>query len=54
MKKQICVYAGLVLDIDTLFCPACKEYDGLMPLNKETLEYLGEDLEGWQEDYQIV
>ena len=50
MRKQICVYEMLVLELDTMFCPTCREYDGLMPLNKETLEYLGEDLEEWLEE----
>lgn len=30
-------------------CYPCKEYKGIMPLNKETLIYLGEDLEDWAE-----
>jgi hypothetical protein len=50
LMKKICVYEMLVLDIDTMFCPDCREYDGLMPLNLETLNYLGEDPDEW-EDY---
>jgi hypothetical protein len=34
-------------------CYSCQEYKGIMPLNKETLIYLGEDLEEWQEAYDI-
>jgi hypothetical protein len=49
MKNQICVYEMAILDIDAVFCPMCREYKGLMPLNEETLNYLGENLEDWQD-----
>lgn len=45
--NQICVYEMAVLSADALFCPDCREYDGLMPLNLETLAYLGEDPKEW-------
>jgi hypothetical protein len=50
MKNQICVYEMLVLDIDAMSCPDCREYDGLMPLNRETLNYLGDDHAEWEEE----
>lgn len=28
-------------------CYPCKDYKGIMPLNEETLNYLGENLEDW-------
>jgi len=49
MKNQICVYEGTVLSLYAMSCPSCNEYDGLMPLNEETLNYLGEDLKEWQD-----
>jgi hypothetical protein len=39
-----------VYSADAMSCYPCKEYKGIMPLNKETLDYLGENLEDW-EDY---
>lgn len=48
--KLICVYEMRVHPADTLFCPECREYDGLMPLNLETLAYLGEDPAEWQDE----
>lgn len=50
MKSQICVYEMVVLDADAVFCPRCKEYDGLMPLNRATLEYLDLDPIEWEQD----
>jgi hypothetical protein len=50
MKNQICVYEGLVLSINAKSCPDCNEYDGLMPLNRETLNYLGYDLAEYQDE----
>lgn len=50
MRKQICVYEGLVLSIDAVSCPDCNEYDGLMPLNKETLEYLDYDADEYENE----
>jgi hypothetical protein len=32
---------------ETHACSRCNEYKGIMPLNKETLIYLGEDLDEW-------
>ena len=28
-------------------CSTCDDYEGIMPINKEILIYLGEDLEEW-------
>jgi len=50
MKRKICVYEGIDLDIDTMVCPECNEYDGLMPLNLETLDYLGYDPIEWEKE----
>ncbi len=36
-----------VYSADETSCYPCKEYKGIMPLNKETLKYLGEDLKEW-------
>lgn len=49
--KQICVYEMRVLPTDIMFCPDCREYDGLMPLNLDTLNYLGEDPDDWREEF---
>jgi ribosomal protein L40E len=49
LMKTICVFCFAVYEADTTSCYPCKEYKGIMPLNKETLEYLGEDLEDWQD-----
>jgi hypothetical protein len=35
---------------ETISCPSCNEYKGIMPLNKDTLNYLGEDLDEWQDE----
>ena len=45
--KTICVFCMEVYSADAYACYPCKEYKGIMPLNKETLIYLGEDLEEW-------
>lgn len=45
--NQICVFEMRVLPADTMFCPECREYDGLMPLDLDTLNYLGEDPDEW-------
>lgn len=47
--KTICVFCLEVWDADAIGCYSCNEYKGIMPLNKETLIYLGEDLEEWAE-----
>ena len=44
---NICVFCMGIFTSDTIVCPRCDEYKGIMPLNKETLNYLGEDLEEW-------
>jgi hypothetical protein len=44
---NICVFCMDIGDFES--CYSCNEYKGIMPLNKETLEYLGEDLEEWAE-----
>lgn len=51
--NTICVFCMNVWSADAMSCPTCHEYKGIMPLNKETLTYLGEDLEEWQEAYDI-
>jgi hypothetical protein len=39
---RVCVYCyGTTY---AYVCPECNEYDGLMPVNQETEDYLGEDL----------
>jgi hypothetical protein len=43
----ICAFCLGIYASDTIVCPRCDEYKGIMPLNKETLNYLGEDLEEW-------
>jgi hypothetical protein len=50
MRQKICVFEMLVQDVDTDFCWECNEYDGLMPLNRETLDYLKEDHAEWEEE----
>lgn len=45
--NTICVFCMEVYPADTMSCYPCKEYKGIMPLNKDTLTYLGEDLEEW-------
>lgn len=47
LMNTICVFCMAVYPADTTGCYPCKEYKGIMPLNKETLNYLGEDLEEW-------
>lgn len=48
--NTICVFCMTVWSADAMSCSRCDEYKGIMPLNKETLNYLGEDLDEW-EDY---
>ena len=48
--KTICVFCFGIYGAGTTSCYPCKEYKGIMPLNKETLTYLGEDLEEWADD----
>jgi len=50
MKTQICAFCMNVWSADTRICPSCNEYKGLMPLNRETLEYLDLDPIEWEED----
>jgi hypothetical protein len=49
LMKTICVFCFTVYEADTTSCYPCKEYKGIMPLTKETLIYLGEDLEEWKD-----
>jgi len=44
---NICVFCMDIGNFES--CYPCNEYKGIMPLNRETLEYLGEDLEEWAE-----
>lgn len=39
---SICVYCSGVYTSDTIVCPTCNEYDGMMPLEKG-IDYLGLD-----------
>jgi hypothetical protein len=48
--KNICVYCYNIFSIDDHICYTCKEYDGVMPLNLDTLNYLGEDPDDWREE----
>jgi hypothetical protein len=45
--NTICVFCMTIYGRETMACYPCKEYKGIMPLTKETLIYLGEDLEEW-------
>jgi len=49
LMKTICVFCLEVYGEDAIGCWSCNEYKGIMPLNEETLNYLGEDLEDWAE-----
>ena len=42
---RICAFCYTVTH--AYVCPECNEYKGLMPINKETEDYLGEDLLGY-------
>ena len=44
---NICVFCMNIGDFES--CYSCQDYKGIMPLNEETLKYLGEDLEEWKE-----
>jgi hypothetical protein len=44
---NICVFCMNIGHFESCF--PCKDYEGVMPLNEETLKYLGEDLEEWKE-----
>jgi hypothetical protein len=44
-NHTICSFCLNIWDIDTIVCPTCHEYKGIMLLNAETLNYLGEDAE---------
>lgn len=46
----ICAFCMTTYAPDTYLCSWCDEYKGIMPINKETLTYLGVDPEEW-EDY---
>ena len=48
--KTICVFCMNVYSADAYACYPCKEYKGIMPLTKETLIYLGEDLDEWADE----
>ena len=45
--NTICVFCMTIWGSETHACSRCNEYKGIMPLNKETLIYLGEDLDEW-------
>ena len=44
---NICVFCMNIGSFES--CYSCQDYEGVMPLNKETLIYLGEDLKEWAE-----
>jgi hypothetical protein len=44
---NICVFCMNIGSFES--CYSCQDYEGVMPLNKETLIYLGEDLEEWKD-----
>jgi len=48
--KTICVFCMNVYSADAMSCYPCKEYKGIMELTKETLIYLGEDLDEWADE----
>ena len=50
LMKTICVFCFTVYEADTVSCYPCKEYKGIMPLNLDTLNYLGEDPDDWREE----
>ncbi len=50
MRSQICAYCMNVWSEDAYTCITCREHKGLMPLNRETLEYLDLDPVEWEED----
>ena len=51
--KTICVFCMGVWSSEAIACLICHEYKGIMPLNKETLTYLGEDLDEWEQEYNL-
>jgi len=53
LMNTICVFCMNVWSADAMSCPTCHEYKGIMPLDKETLIYLGEDLDEWAEAYNL-
>lgn len=48
--KTICVFCMSVWSADAVSCPSCHEYKGIMPLNLDTLNYLGEDPDEWRDE----
>lgn len=44
---NICVFCMDITNYE--HCSGCRDYKGIMPLNKETLIYLGEDLNEWKD-----
>lgn len=47
MSKVICVFCMNVYSEGVMVCQECNEYKGLMPVNQNTMDYLGEDLEDY-------
>ena len=45
---KMCVYCESVFTSDTIVCPNCNEYDGMMPLEK-AIDYLDLD----PNDYEL-
>lgn len=43
-EKVMCVYCETVYEVDTIVCPDCREYDGMMPVS-QAIEYLDLDPE---------
>lgn len=42
MNDKMCVYCESVFTSDTVVCPSCNEYDGMMDLDK-AIDYLNLD-----------
>jgi hypothetical protein len=49
--KTICVFCMLIGEEDRTICSTCNDYKGIMPLNLDTLNYLGEDPDDWREEF---
>ena len=48
--KTICAFCMTIWSNETYVCSRCNEYKGIMPLNKETLIYLDQDLDEWADE----
>jgi hypothetical protein len=48
LMDKMCVYCESVFTPDTIVCPNCGEYDGMMPLGN-AIEYLNLDPNDYQD-----